>query len=77
MLVLETGHETPASTVRDGFLDEVLDMPSESGLPIVLAFAMTVLFIMLLTSHYVIAGVFLGIAGLVLAAWHGKEPEEG
>ena len=76
MLVLETGHETPASTVRDGFLDEVLDMPSESGLPIVLAFAMTVLFIMLLTSHYVIAGVFLGIAGLVLVAWHGKEPAE-
>jgi cytochrome c oxidase subunit I+III len=76
MLVLETGHETPASTVRDGYLDEVLDMPSESGLPIVLAFAVTLFFVMLLTTHYVIAGIFLGVAALVLAAWHGKEPEE-
>jgi phosphatidylserine synthase len=51
-------------------------MPSESGLPITLGFVMTVFFIMLLSSHYVIAGIFLGIAGLVLAAWHAREPEE-
>ena len=51
-------------------------MPSESGLPIVLAFSVTVLFIMLLTTHFVVAGIFAGIAGLVLAAWHAQEPAE-
>src|SRR3954467_10961037 len=69
-LVFESGHETQASTVRDGVLDEVLEMPSESGWPIVLAFALSIVFIMLLTTHFVIAGVFIGISALVLAAWH-------
>ena len=36
-LVLDTGHETPASTVRDARLEEVLEMPSESPWPLVLA----------------------------------------
>ena len=49
-LVLESGHETPASTVRDGVLDEVLEMPSESGWPILLASALSIVFIMLLTT---------------------------
>src|SRR5439155_1446039 len=75
-LRLDHGHTTPATTVRDGHFDEVLKMPSESGLPIVLAFAVTVLFIMLLTTHFVVAGIFAGIAGLVLAAWHAQEPAE-
>jgi len=73
-LALDHGHETTATTVRDGQFDEVLEMPSESGWPIVLAFAVTVLFIMLLTSHFVVAGIFAGIAGLVLVAWHVHEP---
>jgi cytochrome c oxidase subunit 1/cytochrome c oxidase subunit I+III len=76
VLVLEEGHETPASTVRDGYLDEVVDMPSESGLPIVLAFAVSLMFAMLLISHYVIAAVFAAAALLVVAAWHWHEPEE-
>jgi cytochrome c oxidase subunit I+III len=74
MLVLEAGHETPASTVRDGYLDEVLEMPAESGVPIVLAFAVALVFVMVLTTHYVVAGAFLGVAGLALAAWHMREP---
>jgi cytochrome c oxidase subunit I len=77
LLVLEHGHETPASTVRDGVLDEVLEMPSESWVPIVLAFAVALVFVMLLTAHYVIAGVFVGVAAFALAAWHSKEPAEG
>jgi cytochrome c oxidase subunit I+III len=70
------GHETPTSTVRDGLLDEVVRMPSESGWPIVLAAAVSVLFVMLLTSHVIVAGVFAGLAGLVLVAWHVHEPED-
>ncbi|MDX6386363.1 MAG: cytochrome c oxidase subunit [Gaiellaceae bacterium] len=74
VLTLEQGHETQATTVRDGYLDEILEMPSESPWPIVLAAAVTIVFVMLLTTHFVVAGVFVGIAALVLAAWHAGEP---
>ena len=69
------GHETPTSTVRDGLLDEVVEMPSESGWPIVLAAIVSVLFVMLLTSHLIVAGIFAAVAALVLAVWHFREPE--
>jgi cytochrome c oxidase subunit I+III len=62
--------------VRDGRLDDVLHMPSESGWPIVLASAVALLFVMLLTSHYVVAGIFAIVAALVLVAWNVHEPEE-
>jgi hypothetical protein len=50
-------------------------MPSESGWPIVLACAVTLLFVMLLSSHYVVAGIFAALAALVLVAWNVHEPE--
>jgi heme/copper-type cytochrome/quinol oxidase subunit 1 len=75
-LVLDEGHETPASTVRDGVFDEVLEMPSESWTPILLAACVTIAFVFLLTLHYVAAAIFIGLAGLTLAAWHSNEPEE-
>jgi cytochrome c oxidase subunit I len=74
VLTLEQGHETQATTVRDGYLDEILEMPAESPWPIVLAAAVTIVFVMLLTTHFVVAGVFVGVAALVLAAWHAGEP---
>src|ERR671936_713539 len=55
VLVLSDGHETPASTVRDGYWDEILDMPSESPWPITLAFSVLVMFVMLLLAHYALA----------------------
>jgi cytochrome c oxidase subunit I+III len=75
VLLLDRGHETPASTVLDGELDEVLDMPSDSPWPILLAAATTVLFAMVLLGHYAIAGVFAAVAAAVLLAWHGAEPK--
>jgi cytochrome c oxidase subunit I+III len=75
-LVLDSGHETSASTVRDGVLDEVLDMPSESPWPLVLALCVGLIFAMLLTTHYAVAGIFAGLAALSLAGWHWREPEE-
>jgi cytochrome c oxidase subunit I+III len=75
-LVLEEGHETPASTVLDAEWDEILDMPSESWAPITLAFALALTFTMLLLQHYVTAAAFAGIAFLVLGSWHWKEPQE-
>jgi len=75
-LVLEEGHETPASTVRDGYLDEVLEMPSESWWPLTLGLLITVIFVMLLLAHFVIAGIFGALAVLALGGWHLQEPAE-
>jgi cytochrome c oxidase subunit I+III len=74
--VFEQGEQTPSSSVLDGDWDEVLDMPSESGRPIVFALALGGLFTMLLLEHWVTAGVFAAIAALVLAWWHADEPPE-
>jgi cytochrome c oxidase subunit I+III len=74
-LVLADGHETPASTVRDGLLDEMLEMPSESPWPLVLAICVAGLFSMLLVRHYLVAGIFTALALMALAGWHWREPE--
>jgi hypothetical protein len=75
-LVWAEGHETPASTVRDGIFDDVLEMPSESPWPLVLAVCVSALFAMLLVRHYVVAAIFAGLAAAALAGWHWREPEE-
>ena len=74
--VLARGHETPSSTVLDAEWDEILDMPSESWSPILLAATLAGTFTMLLLQHYVTAAVFGGAALLVLAGWHWREPQE-
>jgi cytochrome c oxidase subunit I+III len=74
-LVLEEGHETPASTVRDGYLDEVLRMPQESPWPLVVGVGTALLFTMLLLSHFVLACVAAGLTLLAVAGWHSQEPE--
>ena len=75
-LVLEEGHETPASTVRDGYLDEVLEMPSESWWPVTLGLLVTLVFVMLLLGHFFVAGIFGALALLALGGWHAQEPAE-
>jgi cytochrome c oxidase subunit I+III len=75
-MTFELGHETPASTVRDAALDEILEMPSESPWPILLALCMAAVIVFTLVSHYVIAAVFVGFALLTLAGWHTQEPQE-
>ena len=75
-LVLDHGHEMVASTVRDGRPDEILDLPSESAWPLLVALPVTLVFVMLLTSHYAIAGIFAGLAAAALLGWHSKEPAE-
>jgi cytochrome c oxidase subunit I+III len=75
-LVLAEGHETGASTVRDGRLDAVLEMPSQSPWPLVVAIAVSLVFVMFLTSHFVVGAIFVGLAGCALAAWHWREPQE-
>jgi cytochrome c oxidase subunit 1/cytochrome c oxidase subunit I+III len=75
-LVLDEGHQTPSTTVNDAQLTEILDMPPESPWPIVLALAVLIAAFLLLTSHYVTAGLFLALAVVMLAGWHAREPEE-
>jgi len=74
--VLEEGHETPASSVLDADWDEILDMPSKSWSPLILAVVLAAGFAMLLAEHYVVAAVCGALALLVLAGWHWKEPQE-
>ncbi len=74
VLTLERGHETPATTTLDAELDEVLEMPSDSPWPILLAAGLAGIFVMLLLGHLTTALVFLGLAAAVLAAWHWQEP---
>jgi hypothetical protein len=73
--VLPEGHETLESTVRDAYLSEVVELPHESGWPPVVAALLAVMFGLALTSHFVAAGVFAGLAGLAALAWLWKEPE--
>ena len=75
-LVLDEGHETPSSTVLDAELQEVLEMPSDSWSPIVLAVAVSGVFAMLLLAHWVAAAVFGALALVILAGWHMVEPQE-
>jgi cytochrome c oxidase subunit 1/cytochrome c oxidase subunit I+III len=75
-LVLDEGHETPATTVNDAQLTEILEMPPESPWPIMLALAVTIAAFFLLTEHYATAAGFLTIAVLTLAGWHAQEPGE-
>src|SRR3954454_6703937 len=74
-LVFDEGHETPATTVVDGELDEVLDMPSDSPWPVVLAAAVGLVFVFLLTGHWTTALVFAGAVAAALAVWHLTEAE--
>jgi cytochrome c oxidase subunit I+III len=74
-LVLAEGHQTPASTVVDGHLDEVLDMPSDSPWPITIAGGLLLVFVFLLTGHWTTALVFAGAAAAVLVAWHATESD--
>jgi cytochrome c oxidase subunit I+III len=75
-MVLEQGHETPASTVLDGNFDEILDMPSDSPWPVITALMVTGVFAMILTGHLVAMCVFLALMALSVGAWHGVEPQE-
>ena len=73
--MLDEGHETMVSSVKDGEFDAVLDMPAESAWPIVIALGVTVFFVLVLTSHYFGALAFAALVALAVGAWHWQEPE--
>jgi cytochrome c oxidase subunit I+III len=76
-LVLTDGHETPETTVNDGDISAVAEMPPESPWPILAAATVTAAFFLLLTSHYATAGMAFVLTLLTLVGWNLHEPEEG
>jgi cytochrome c oxidase subunit I+III len=75
-LVLDDGHQTPATTMLDADVDRVLTMPTESPWPFLLALALTIFFTLFLVGHYIAAAISsLLIAGALLG-WHAREPQE-
>jgi cytochrome c oxidase subunit I+III len=76
LLVLERGHEQPAVTPVDARFDEIVEMPHESPWPIILAFTLSLVFVMLVIHKYGAAGIMGILCLLALVGWHSKEPEE-
>jgi cytochrome c oxidase subunit I+III len=75
-LVLEQGHEQPAVTPVDARFSEVVDMPHDSPWPIVLAFTLSLVFVMLVIQKYGAAGIMGILCLLALVGWHWQEPQE-
>ena len=75
-MVLDQGHETPASTVLDANFDEILEMPSDSPWPFLVGLTLTGVFAMILTGHLVAMSICLGLLALSLVGWHSTEPQE-
>jgi cytochrome c oxidase subunit I+III len=75
-LVLDEGHKQHVSTVIDGWTADVVDMPHASPWPILLAFALSLAFGLLVIQKYMFAAIFLVVVGLTLVGWHAKEPQE-
>ncbi|HEX5194999.1 MAG TPA: cytochrome c oxidase subunit I [Solirubrobacteraceae bacterium] len=73
--LLGEGHETPATSVQDADLDEILSMPSSSPWPVLLATALTGTFAMLVLHHYWIALGFMAAVLLTFGGWHQHENE--
>ena len=73
-LVLDDGHQTPATTALDANVDRVLTMPPESPWPFVLALALTLFFTLFLVGHYVSAAISSLLIGGALLGWHAREP---
>jgi cytochrome c oxidase subunit I+III len=76
VLVLDEGHEQPATSPVDGIFSEIVEMPHESPWPVILALAVSIVFAMLVLQKFGIAAVMAVLAALALLGWHSKEPQE-
>jgi cytochrome c oxidase subunit 1/cytochrome c oxidase subunit I+III len=76
VMVLEHGHEQPATSPADGWWSEIVEMPHDSPWPIALAVSIAIVFVFLLLHLWVVAafasaGMFISLLG-----WHSREPQE-
>jgi heme/copper-type cytochrome/quinol oxidase subunit 1 len=72
-LVLDDGHQTLGTTVLEGEPDDILDMPTESMVPIALAAAIALIFFGLLGELWLLAGAGAALSLCALAWWHKPE----
>jgi cytochrome c oxidase subunit I+III len=77
VMVLEQGHEQPATTPVDANFSEIVEMPHSSPWPITLALGLSGVFACLVIDKFGVAGIFGVLCLLTLFAWHSKEPQEG
>jgi hypothetical protein len=73
---LEQGHETASTSVVDAEWDEILEMPSRSWWPPVVAVALSGVFAFILLQRWLAAGIFLLLTFAAIGGWHWKEPQE-
>jgi cytochrome c oxidase subunit I+III len=76
VLVLDEGHEQPATSPVDGIFAEIVEMPHESPWPVILALTVSLVFAMLVLQKFGVAAVMAVLAALALLGWHSKEPQE-
>jgi cytochrome c oxidase subunit 1/cytochrome c oxidase subunit I+III len=76
VLVLDEGHEQPATSPVDGLLSEIVEMPHESPWPILLAACVSFVFVMLVLQKFGVAGIAGVLCVLALVGWHWTEPQE-
>jgi len=74
VLVLDEGHEQVEVTPVDGRLSEIVQLPHESPWPVLLAVALSLVFVMLLLQQYGAAAVMGAVCLLTLIGWHSEEP---
>jgi cytochrome c oxidase subunit I+III len=76
VLWLDRGHEQPAVGPADGRFTEIVEMPHESPWPVLLALALSLVFVMLVIERFEVAGIMGVLCILALLGWHWKEPQE-
>jgi cytochrome c oxidase subunit 1/cytochrome c oxidase subunit I+III len=74
-LVLADGHQTLGTSVLEAETDDILQMPSESIWPLVLALALALVFFALLLDHNGLAIVGGVLVAGAIAGWHRPQPE--
>jgi heme/copper-type cytochrome/quinol oxidase subunit 1 len=71
--VLAEGHETVATSVLDADLTEVMGMPEESVIPLLVTGALTVVFVGFLTEiELIVSGAGMVLFLAAVAAWHRR-----
>jgi cytochrome c oxidase subunit I+III len=77
VMVLEQGHEQPLSSPVDGWWAATAQMAHDSVWPILLGFALSLVFVFVLLHLYTVACVGVGIVALTLLGWHAEKPHGG
>jgi cytochrome c oxidase subunit I+III len=77
VLVLQEGHEQPATSPVDANFDEIVEMPHDSPWPALLGLSLLLVFGALVLQKFGVAAVLSIGCVVALFGWHSKEPQEG